>query len=88
VYTAIDCVLGATHHNAAVQVFADASGGSRLVWLIDFLPDDIAPMLDLAMSRGIDAIPRPSSGGEQTLYGMSSPLSSQRTRPDKNPGGS
>jgi hypothetical protein len=28
---------------------------------------------------------RPSSGGEQTLYGMSSPLSSQRTRPDKKP---
>jgi Polyketide cyclase / dehydrase and lipid transport len=56
VYTAIDSVLGATHYNAAVQVFADASGGSRLVWLIDFLPDDIAPMLDLAMSRGVDAI--------------------------------
>jgi hypothetical protein len=42
VYTAIDCVLGATHYSAAVQVFADASGGSRLVWLIDFLPYDIA----------------------------------------------
>jgi len=31
-----------THHNASVQVFADGKGGSRLVWIADLLPNDIA----------------------------------------------
>src|SRR5256712_8981646 len=31
-----------THHNASVQVFADGKGGSRLVWIADLLPDEIA----------------------------------------------
>ena len=43
-----------THHNASVQVFADDHGGSRLVWIADLLPDEIAPdiraMIDQAAS--------------------------------------
>lgn len=31
-----------THHNASVQVFADGKGGSRLVWIADLLPSDLA----------------------------------------------
>ena len=31
-----------THHNASVQVFEDGKGGSRLVWIADLLPDEIA----------------------------------------------
>jgi carbon monoxide dehydrogenase subunit G len=31
-----------THHNASVQVFVDGEGGSRLVWIADLLPDEIA----------------------------------------------
>src|SRR5215510_676954 len=31
-----------THHNASVQVFADGEGRSRIVWIADFLPDQIA----------------------------------------------
>ena len=31
-----------THHNASVQVFVDGKGGSRLVWIADLLPDEIA----------------------------------------------
>jgi carbon monoxide dehydrogenase subunit G len=42
-----------THHNASVQVFADG-GGSRLVWIADLLPDEIAgdirAMIDAAAS--------------------------------------
>jgi carbon monoxide dehydrogenase subunit G len=30
-----------THHNASVQVFSDGAG-SRLVWIADLLPNDIA----------------------------------------------
>jgi carbon monoxide dehydrogenase subunit G len=32
----------AMHHNASIQVFPDGSGGSRLVWITDVLPDDVA----------------------------------------------
>ena len=31
-----------THHNASVQVFADGDQRSRLVWVADLLPDDLA----------------------------------------------
>ena len=31
-----------THHNASVQVFADGNGGSRLVWIADLLPNELA----------------------------------------------
>jgi carbon monoxide dehydrogenase subunit G len=43
-----------THHNASVEVFADGRGGSRLVWIADLLPDEIAgdirAMIDVAAS--------------------------------------
>ena len=31
-----------THHNASVQVFAHGVGGSRLVWIADLLPNEMA----------------------------------------------
>ena len=31
-----------THHNASVQVFADGEGRSRLVWIADLLPNELA----------------------------------------------
>jgi len=31
-----------THHNASVQVFPHGAGGSRLVWIADLLPNEIA----------------------------------------------
>jgi carbon monoxide dehydrogenase subunit G len=31
-----------THHNASVQIFADGEGRSRLVWIADLLPDELA----------------------------------------------
>jgi hypothetical protein len=34
----------ASHYNAAVQVFPE-SDGSRLVWTIDLLPNDLAPAI-------------------------------------------
>jgi hypothetical protein len=34
----------ASHYNAAVQVFPEGDG-SRLVWTIDLLPDDLAPAI-------------------------------------------
>lgn len=33
------------HYNASVQVFASGEARSRLVWIIDLLPNDIAPYI-------------------------------------------
>jgi hypothetical protein len=33
---------GLTHHNASVQVFADGDAGSRIVWIADLLPNEVA----------------------------------------------
>jgi hypothetical protein len=42
-----------THYNASAQVLAEDNGGrSKVVWLADFLPDDIAGDIDAAMEYG------------------------------------
>lgn len=43
--------LRATHYNGAVQVLAEP-GGARIVWIADFLPDDLAEQIDAAMEAG------------------------------------
>jgi hypothetical protein len=56
VYSAVDSPLGATHYNAAVQVTSNGEGTTRLVWLVDFLPDAISANLEAAMDRGVQSI--------------------------------
>ena len=46
-----------THHNASIQVFPDG-GGSRIVWIADLLPDDLAPVIDGMMEQGCRAMKR------------------------------
>ena len=41
-----------THYNAAVQVFPEG-GGSRLVWTIDLLPDELAPAISGMMDHAL-----------------------------------
>jgi hypothetical protein len=38
-------------HSASVQVFADGDGRSRLVWIVDVLPHEIAPYMDAQMDQ-------------------------------------
>ena len=38
-------------HSASVQVLADSDGRSRLVWIVDVLPHDIAPYMDAQMDQ-------------------------------------
>jgi hypothetical protein len=38
-------------HSASVQVFADGDGRSRLVWIVDVLPHEIAPYIDAQMDQ-------------------------------------
>src|SRR3989475_6197503 len=51
-----------THHNASVQVFADGYGRSRLVWIADLLPNEVAGDIR-AMIEQAAAIMKPTLEG-------------------------
>ena len=44
-----------THYSAAAQVFEDGAG-SRFVWTVDFLPDDMAGLQEAWMEAGAAAM--------------------------------
>jgi len=63
VYTVVRGALGATHHQASVEVHeVPGEGGSRLVWTTDVLPDTLAPVIDGLMDQGAVAIARTLAG--------------------------
>jgi hypothetical protein len=39
-------------HSASIQIFADGNNRSRMVWIVDVLPDEIAPYIDGQMDLG------------------------------------
>jgi hypothetical protein len=45
-------------HNASLQVFAEGEARSRLIWIVDFLPNEIAPYMDAQMDRAALAMNR------------------------------
>ena len=45
-----------SHYNAAVQVFPEGDGRSRLVWTIDILPDELAPMVGGMMEHALPSM--------------------------------
>jgi uncharacterized protein YndB with AHSA1/START domain len=45
-----------THHNGAIQVFPEGEKGSRLVWIADLLPGELAPQIDGMMTHGMAAM--------------------------------
>lgn len=47
-----------THHNASTQVFAQAGGGSRIVWIADLLPDELEPAISGMIDQGAAAMTR------------------------------
>lgn len=47
-----------THHNASMQVFADGNGGSRLVWIADLLPNELAGDIRALIEQAAGAIKR------------------------------
>lgn len=42
-----------THHNASVQVFADGEHRSRVVWIADVLPNEIAAYMAGLLDQGL-----------------------------------
>jgi hypothetical protein len=43
-------------HSASIQIFADGDNHSRVVWITDVLPDEIAPYIDGQMDLGAAAM--------------------------------
>jgi carbon monoxide dehydrogenase subunit G len=44
------------HYGASAQVFADGEARSRLVWIVDVLPNEIASYIDSQMNLGVLAM--------------------------------
>ena len=45
-----------THHNASMQVVPDGEARSRLVWVTDLLPNELAPQVRGLMEQGAKAV--------------------------------
>jgi hypothetical protein len=45
-------------HSASVEVVADTEGHSRLIWIVDVLPHEIAPHMDAQMDQAALAMKR------------------------------
>ena len=48
---------GADHYNGALQV-VDAGEGSRIIWIADFLPDDVEGQIKAMMQEGMAVMKR------------------------------
>jgi carbon monoxide dehydrogenase subunit G len=46
------------HHNASLQVFADSESRSRVVWIADLLPNDIAGLVAGMIEQGMAVMKR------------------------------
>jgi carbon monoxide dehydrogenase subunit G len=42
-----------THHNGSAQVFSDANGLAKVVWIADVLPDEAASAISAMMEQGM-----------------------------------
>ena len=42
-----------SHHNASLQVFPESEGRSRLVWIADLLPNEVAPVIAGMIEEGM-----------------------------------
>ena len=46
------------HHNASMQIFADGEGASRVVWIADLLPNELAGSIGAMIEQGLAAMKR------------------------------
>ena len=44
------------HHNASMQIFADGEGASRVVWIADLLPNELAGPIGAMIEQGLGAM--------------------------------
>ncbi len=57
----------ANHYNAAVQVFPEGEGRSRLIWTIDLLPNELAPAIGSMMDHAQAFIKRTLEAAEVSV---------------------
>lgn len=50
------------HYSASVQIISDGTSESRFIWVVDVLPNDIAPYISAQMDLGIVAMKRTLEG--------------------------
>ena len=46
------------HHNASIQIFADGEGATRVVWIADLLPNELANPIGAMIEQGLGAMKR------------------------------
>ena len=51
-----------THYNASVQVLAEGEASTWFIWVIDVLPNDLAPAIDAMAEQGAKAVKRTLEG--------------------------
>jgi hypothetical protein len=44
------------HYSASIEVTADGEARSRMIWIVDVLPNEIAPYIDAQMEQGVIAM--------------------------------
>jgi carbon monoxide dehydrogenase subunit G len=54
------------HHNGAVQVVDETGGASRVVWIADVLPHDLAASVAGMMEQGLAVMRRTLAGAART----------------------
>ena len=47
-----------SHYNASVQAFAEGDGRTRLVWIADLFPNELAPQVAGPIDQGMTAMKR------------------------------
>ena len=45
-----------THHNASMQIFPDGEGRTRVVWIADLLPNELAGPIGGMIEQGLGAM--------------------------------
>ena len=54
-----------THHNASLQVFADGEARSRVVWIADLLPSDLAGTIAGMIEQGMATMKQTLERGQK-----------------------
>jgi len=45
-----------THHNASIQVFDSGQGSCRIVWIADFMPNEVAETMGEMIQQGLNTM--------------------------------
>jgi len=61
------------HHNASMQVFPEGEGRTRLVWITDLLPNDLAGPVGALVEQGASVVKLTleRAGGKRATEGAS-----------------